>query len=322
MSVIRVKKTKNFVTVCTHIFSETKMSFKAKGLWGFCMSRPDDWMFNVQHLKTVSKDGEDAIYSAIDELIEFGYARRVQGNIRGKFQSVDYEIYEMPQPKENNNTFKEILPQRDFPHAGQSLADNTGLLNTDCTNPLNPQASEIISRVIDNTKEGERGRNRLKPDDPGDGIEISKKSFEESKKALREIKIEVDNEEKFIHPRMIDKLAREFTAEEIKNAEEYVAYCLENEDFEIKDTIKFLIYSIRERKSPPNDNAIINIQYARQRKKEWNLRNLDIYDDCVYDGDIYKEIFNSMIPRAFREAFDRTFGPKADALAGGSSWGV
>lgn len=122
MCVVRTKKTQNFVIIHKGVLEDPRLSFKAKGLWTYCMSRPDDWTFMVSHLSTVSKDGEDAVYSALDELIECGYVKRVQPVVAGRFQKMDYEIYETPQ-------IQKILPQPDFPEAVPSRAKNPALLS-------------------------------------------------------------------------------------------------------------------------------------------------------------------------------------------------
>ena len=142
MSVIRIKKSDNFVSIHKGALENPKLSFKAKGLWAYCMSRKNDWVFHVSHLSTVSKEGEDAIYSAIKELEAEGYVKKIQKNISGKFQKVDYEVYEEPQ-------LKKCLPHRDFPDAGFPDAGNPALVNIDSIvnidkqiKPPNPQKGE------------------------------------------------------------------------------------------------------------------------------------------------------------------------------------
>jgi hypothetical protein len=125
MTVIRIKKQDNFVTLYKACLQDVNISLKSKGLWAFCMGQPDDWTFHVSQLATVLKEGEDAIYSALKELIEHGYCKRIQNNINGKFQTVDYEINEFPEE------FKKRLPHRDFPDAGLPDAGNPGLLSID-----------------------------------------------------------------------------------------------------------------------------------------------------------------------------------------------
>ena len=124
MSVLRVKKTENFVILHKGALENPNLSFKAKGLWAYCMSRPDNWEFHVSHLATVSLDGEDAVYSAIKELIENGYCERIQEN-NGRFGKMDYYIHETP------IGIKEILPQPGFPRAESTIAGNPALLSID-----------------------------------------------------------------------------------------------------------------------------------------------------------------------------------------------
>lgn len=67
-----------------------KLSLKAIGLWARCMSRKDTWSFNVAELASKCKEGRRAIDSAIHELIDEGYAMRLdyyQKASDGKFSN-------------------------------------------------------------------------------------------------------------------------------------------------------------------------------------------------------------------------------------------
>ena len=130
MSVLRIKKSDNYVSIHKGALENPRLSFKAKGLWAYCMSRPDDWTFHVSHLSTVSKDGEDAIYSAIKELEKEGYITKVQEVKDGRFQKVDYMVLEVPLE------FKKCLPHRDFPDAVFPDAENPALLSNDSNQVL------------------------------------------------------------------------------------------------------------------------------------------------------------------------------------------
>lgn len=125
MSVIRIKKSQNYVSIHKSALEDTRLSFKAKGLWAYCMTRPNDWEFHANHLATVSKDGIDAVYTAINELEQAGYCKKVQRNYRGRFQPVDYEIFEISQ-------IKKILPQPDLPQPEKPDTENPPLLSIDC----------------------------------------------------------------------------------------------------------------------------------------------------------------------------------------------
>lgn len=151
MTVIRVKHTDQYVVIKKTALEDPSLSFKAKGLWAYCMSRPNDWEFNITHLATVSKEKEVAVYSAIKELIRAGYAVRNQenkgrgeGRGRGSFGKTDYIIYEDCQIK---NSFT----LRGFADAGHADACNQGQLSIDpklsneeqTNTPLSPQGDLV-----------------------------------------------------------------------------------------------------------------------------------------------------------------------------------
>jgi len=125
MAVFRVKKTKDYVSIHKQALEDPRLSFKAKGLWAYCMSRKDDWVFHISHLITVSKEKKSAIYNALKELEKAGYIKKMQPiKENGRFDSVDYEIYEI-------SKIKIISPLTDFPHADNPHADNQPLISID-----------------------------------------------------------------------------------------------------------------------------------------------------------------------------------------------
>ena len=131
MTVIRIKKTENFVILHKGALEDARLSFKAKGLWAYCMSKPSDWTFHVKQLARSNKEGEDAIYSAIKELMHAGYVEKIQGNEKGKFGPLDYIFHEVSQRGRIPAELKKCLPLRGFPDAGFPLADNPALLSND-----------------------------------------------------------------------------------------------------------------------------------------------------------------------------------------------
>lgn len=87
---------------------DKNLSLKAVGLWARCMSRPDDWEFNVSELCNNCKEGRKAIDSAIQELIDQGYAIRIdyyEKAADGKFSSngTHYAFFEFPATQEDKN---------------------------------------------------------------------------------------------------------------------------------------------------------------------------------------------------------------------------
>ena len=132
MSVFRINKTNNYTVMSNHHFKEKKMSLKAKGLLSLMLSLPDDWDYSISGLATLSKDGKDSIMSALAELEKFEYLTRKRlTNEKGQFAGVEYNIFEIPQPKE-------------------PIAEKPAQLNTNLTNHL---FNELYNKL--STKDGE-----------------------------------------------------------------------------------------------------------------------------------------------------------------------
>jgi hypothetical protein len=109
MSIIRTRKRDNpFVQIDKTSLEDVSMSWKAKGLLAFLLSRPDDWQIYVTDLIKRAKDGRDAVLAGIKELEQFGYItrKRVKGE-RGRFDGWEYEVYEYPQQDSTENGFSE-----------------------------------------------------------------------------------------------------------------------------------------------------------------------------------------------------------------------
>ena len=133
MSVFRINKTQNYTVMSNHHFKEKKMSLKAKGLLSLMLSLPDDWDYSISGLATLSKDGKDSIMSALAELEKFGYLTRTRlTNEKGQFAGVEYNIFEVPQPK---NPISE-KPNEENENSENSNAENPAQLNTNLTNHL------------------------------------------------------------------------------------------------------------------------------------------------------------------------------------------
>lgn len=125
-----------------HHFKEKKMSLKAKGLLSLMLSLPDDWDYSISGLATLSKDGKDSIMSALAELEKFGYLTRTRlTNEKGQFAGVEYNIFEIPQPK---NPISE-KPNEENENSEKSNAEKPAQLNTNLTNHLFNELFTLLS---------------------------------------------------------------------------------------------------------------------------------------------------------------------------------
>ena len=92
----------NFTITPNHIINDDRISLKAKGVYLFLISKPENWSFSVERIAKQNKDGEDSVKTALKELEKFGYLKRIQANNRGYFGMMDYIISDVPQPSGEN----------------------------------------------------------------------------------------------------------------------------------------------------------------------------------------------------------------------------
>jgi len=75
----------NFTQIPNAWLRDQRLSFKSRGLLALLLSHSQGWSLSVQSLVTESKEGKDAIRTAIHELETFGYLERMQLNTNGRF---------------------------------------------------------------------------------------------------------------------------------------------------------------------------------------------------------------------------------------------
>lgn len=129
MTLFRVKHNKDYTTINNTICRDSRLSWKAKGIWLYAFSRPDDWQFNLADLVNQSKDQKSSVNEGLKELEKCGYLTRTRlKNEKGRFDKSDYTFNETPQ------ILKEKVPQPDFPSAENPRAENQPLLSTEVPN--------------------------------------------------------------------------------------------------------------------------------------------------------------------------------------------
>ena len=141
MAIIRVPKVTNYTVMSNHHLTDRDLTFKAKGLMSYMLSRPDDWDFTIAGLSRLNKDGRDAIGRIIQELESHGYLERVRRRqSKGTFGTMEYILHEQPMPGnpaldnpalENPGQDNPVL---DNPAQEKPAQENRPQLNTDRQN--------------------------------------------------------------------------------------------------------------------------------------------------------------------------------------------
>ena len=124
-TIIRAPRRDRFVVMDQRAIEDERLSWAARGLLGYLLSKPDDWKVLVNDLRKRGDLGRDGIYKLLRELRTIGYARFVrlrdrQGRIRGGFYIIR-EIADSPHPD---------LPDTAEPQTDQPGPANPGALPT------------------------------------------------------------------------------------------------------------------------------------------------------------------------------------------------
>lgn len=110
MSIIKVLRRENpFVQIDKSVFEDNTISWKAKGILGYLLTKPNDWKIYVddiaKHAPMVEKEGKQiskkgsgvsAVYEALKELRAAGYARLTVTRENGVITGKQWEVSEIP----------------------------------------------------------------------------------------------------------------------------------------------------------------------------------------------------------------------------------
>lgn len=162
MQTERIKKGDGvpFTMVPNALLTCPKLSMKAKGLYAYLYSKPDDYDFAAVRIAKESKDGRDGILSAMAELVESGYvSRKKMGSGR-----VEYTIWVNPEQEFTVQEPEQEKPTVGKAHRGKSrsISNTDKLNNTELeTTKSFEQFWDVYPRRIAKTK-AEQSWNKIK----------------------------------------------------------------------------------------------------------------------------------------------------------------
>lgn len=131
--IVRVsKRDSGYMIVDPYFLSDARLSWKAKGMLAYLLSKPSNWRVYVSDLVKRSRDGKDAVYSALKELEKSGYVERTRARDEQsqRITGVETVVYERPIVTEEPTVF----PQPSFPDVVESDKENPPQVFNDLSN--------------------------------------------------------------------------------------------------------------------------------------------------------------------------------------------
>lgn len=100
MATFRIQKNceNPYVMLDKFSINDAALSWKAKGLLAYLLSKPDDWKVYERDIIAHAKDSRDSVRTGLKELEGAGYIVREQTrNRQGRFAEKRYQVFERPQ---------------------------------------------------------------------------------------------------------------------------------------------------------------------------------------------------------------------------------
>ena len=126
---IRKEYSKGFTTTSNTIIRDERLTWKARGIFNYLWSMPDDWDFYAKEVAKHAKDGIHSLDSGLEELAKYGYLERTRlRDKKGRFGAPVWILHDDPVDAQE--------PKCDFPILEKPILENRTLLNKYLTKDL------------------------------------------------------------------------------------------------------------------------------------------------------------------------------------------
>ena len=157
----KIKKVyeKSYTVIDNHVIQDTKLSWKAKGLFVYLWSQSDEWNFYEKEVVKHSSDGISGLRSGLAELEKYGYLKRERKRSKGQVKESIWTLSETP----NLDFLKQEKPdlekpKQEKPKLEKPKQENRTLINTNQNKYQDKQVrKETITKSL---SKGERERDK------------------------------------------------------------------------------------------------------------------------------------------------------------------
>jgi uncharacterized phage protein (TIGR02220 family) len=151
MSIIRLKNRAKWVVIDKKPIEDENLSWQAKGILTYLLSKPDDWQVHINQLSGASKNGRDSTRKTIHELVDTGYIVRNQvRNEKGHLVGWEYLVSEEPTGEKvrlERNKPETGKPTSDKPISENPTSENRTLLSNELLSKDKTKVNTTCSRV-------------------------------------------------------------------------------------------------------------------------------------------------------------------------------
>lgn len=166
--VLRSKENVPFTQIANAVLEDKDISWKAKGIFSYLYSRPQDWDFSGHRIKNNAKDGRDSTYEGLKELEEAGYLIRT----RNQDGSVDYDISWRKPDTENPDKPNPENPQYGKPVIRKTRTVSNKDLNTNKDKETNKETATNVAPKPDSFFDRLKRKERM-----DDGVPMNLQEF-------------------------------------------------------------------------------------------------------------------------------------------------
>ncbi len=152
--IFRTEKDQSYFVVANEPFNDERLSWGARGILAYLLSKPDTWQSHQRDLVRQGPDGETRVKKYQQELAKFGYLRRLKKrDKKGKIRWVT-ELYESP---ELNSHFIQNLatsgkPPSGKPPSGKPSSGKPSSGKPSSGNPLSGKPPSLVNTEKESTE--------------------------------------------------------------------------------------------------------------------------------------------------------------------------
>lgn len=154
---VRIKKdySKGFTTMNNTIVRDDSLSWKARGIFAYLWSMPDDWNFYETEVAKHATDGRQSLRTGLEELEKNGYLERTRSRDKlGKFGAPVWILHDEPATTHSPMSDYPTLdkPTSDYPTSGNRTLLNKYLTKETSTNEIQEERDVYKAPLDKNEK--------------------------------------------------------------------------------------------------------------------------------------------------------------------------